>query len=108
MIRGAPTQTPKYSTKAGGGGGACDRNTPRTYGTTLEVLCFSIQLNFIDWELCAVVNPHQKERSNAAFGNGNGVTEFLKNTLRNALLKKVTALRNGVTNNALLPNTEHR
>ena len=31
--------------------------------------------HFIDRELCAVVKPHQKERSNAAFGNGNGVTE---------------------------------
>ena len=47
---------------------------------TLEVLCFSIQLNFIDRELCAVVKPHQKERSNAAFGNGNGVIEFDKTT----------------------------
>ena len=28
------------------------------------------------WQLCAIVKPHQKERSNAAFGNRNGVTEF--------------------------------
>ena len=39
-------------------------------------LFFNSQLNFIDRELCAVVKPHQKERSNAVFGNGNGVTEF--------------------------------
>ena len=43
------------------------------------------------WELRAVVKPHQKEQSNVAFGNGNGVTE-LKQTNKQTNKQKNYAL----------------
>ena len=45
------------------------------------------------WEVCAAVKSHQKERSNAVFGNGNGVTDLKKQ--RVTLL--VTEKSNSVT-----------
>ena len=85
------------------GGRARNSNTPRTYvrrgvskrrtnarpawccagrrtGLWKPDSCFSIPIKLYSSELRAVVKPHQKERSNAAFGNGNRVTEFLKTT----------------------------